>query len=162
MPTTEAIAAQIPKSLSAIRVAALKVATASELDLYTIGEDGKHALFRSRDYHVSHEDYERLEAKGIQTLYVADDVLESLAKQLRGDLTTVLSNEEFSSEERFQVLQFAVEGEISNAFRRLDPDEAVYFCDANNGDSELNAAIEVTVTVIHCHRKPPPQPFQRP
>jgi HD-GYP domain-containing protein (c-di-GMP phosphodiesterase class II) len=112
-------------SLSAIGVAALKVAKARDIDLFTIGEDGKPLLYRGRDYHVTSEDFERLEAKGIRQLYVAMGAYDRLTRQLRADLTEILSSDELPATDRFQILQLAVESEITNAFNRVDPNEAV-------------------------------------
>lgn len=115
----------IPASLSGIRVAALKVAKASAIDLYMIGEDGQPTFYRSRDYRVSTEDFQRLQEKGVHTLYVSSEVFDRLSAELRANLTETLASDEFTPTERFQLLQFAVESEVSNAFRRVNADEAV-------------------------------------
>lgn len=117
----------VPTSLSAIRVAALKVVQSTDFDIYMLGDDGQPALFRSQAYPVSREDFERLEQNEVETLYVASDTFDRLANQLRDDLTRILASDELSPTDRFQVLEFAVESEVTNAFRRLDPNEAVHW-----------------------------------
>ena len=109
-----------------VPVGTLKACRPVDLDLFLIGDSGEAPiLYRGRNYRVTREDFERLEEQGIHTLYLVNDQYRQFHRETRENLQTTLANDEISTTERFQVLQFAVAIEMDNAFRRFDPDEAV-------------------------------------
>jgi HD-GYP domain-containing protein (c-di-GMP phosphodiesterase class II) len=124
--TTTAATEAKPQSLVGVRVSTLKASRVAGVDLYFPSEQGSQPqLYRGSDYRVTREDFERLEAKGIHTLYLPQDQYRRFLKQAREQASQLIADDEFTTTEKFQVLQTAFAQEVGNAFRRIDVGEAV-------------------------------------
>ena len=92
-------------------------------DLYLQGEKSDRlVLYRQRSHPFEQADLDRLAERGIRTLYILSDDLESYREHLR---ESVLKNDDVPAAQRYQALCAATRDMLSDALTSGNPDTAV-------------------------------------
>ncbi len=107
------------------RVATLRALDVIECDLYIVEGDSTPTLYGAAGVSVTPGDFDKLQSRGIDTLYVGSEDALRLHKRLRDRLEFVLQNKELDPKDRFGLLQTAVSVEIEQTFRMINVSAAV-------------------------------------